>query len=118
VLSGKGLSDGLITRPDESYRLWCVLVCDLGTSRRRRLKLVKGCKCQEEEEEYEEEEEQQQQQKEEQEQLRHSGANGFSTKSLVFKGQKQPLYKRQFAKTKKEIKTTCRFELDIGRDSA
>jgi hypothetical protein len=30
--------------PEESYRLWSVLVCDLGTSRRRRLKLVKGCK--------------------------------------------------------------------------
>jgi hypothetical protein len=24
VLSGRGLCDGLITRPDESYRLWCV----------------------------------------------------------------------------------------------
>jgi len=23
-LSGRGLSDGLITRPEESYRLWCV----------------------------------------------------------------------------------------------
>jgi len=28
VLSGRGLCDGLITRPEESYRLWCV-VCDL-----------------------------------------------------------------------------------------
>jgi hypothetical protein len=45
VLSGRGLCDGLITHPEESYRLWCVLVCDLGTSRMRRLKLVKGCKC-------------------------------------------------------------------------
>jgi hypothetical protein len=45
VLSGRGLCDGLITRPEKSYRLWCVLVCDLGTSRMRRLKLVKGCKC-------------------------------------------------------------------------
>ena len=44
VLSGGGLCDGLITRPGESYRLWCVLVCDLGTSRMRRLKLIKGCK--------------------------------------------------------------------------
>ena len=26
VLSGGGLCDGLITRPEESYRLWCVLV--------------------------------------------------------------------------------------------
>jgi hypothetical protein len=29
VLSGRGLYDGLITRPEESYRLWCVVVCDL-----------------------------------------------------------------------------------------
>jgi len=30
VLSGRGrgLCDGLITRPEESYRLWCVVVCD------------------------------------------------------------------------------------------
>jgi len=28
VLSGRGLCDELITRPEESYRLWCV-VCDL-----------------------------------------------------------------------------------------
>ena len=29
VLSGRGLCDELITRPEESYRLCCVLVCDL-----------------------------------------------------------------------------------------
>ena len=29
VLSGSGLCDELITRPEESYRLWCVVVCDL-----------------------------------------------------------------------------------------
>ena len=29
VLSGRGLCDELITRPEESYRLWCVIVCDL-----------------------------------------------------------------------------------------
>ena len=29
VLSGRGLCDGLITRPEEFYRLWCVVVCDL-----------------------------------------------------------------------------------------
>jgi hypothetical protein len=51
VLSGRGLCDGLITRPEESYRLWCVLVCDLGTSRMRRLKLIKDCKCRLQEEE-------------------------------------------------------------------
>jgi hypothetical protein len=28
VLSGKGLCDELITRPEESYRLWHVVVCD------------------------------------------------------------------------------------------
>jgi hypothetical protein len=32
VLSDKGLCDELITRPEESYRLWCVVVCDLETS--------------------------------------------------------------------------------------
>ena len=32
LLSGRGLSDGLITRPEQSYRLWCVVVCDLETS--------------------------------------------------------------------------------------
>jgi len=29
VLSGRGLCDELVTRPEESYRLWCVVVCDL-----------------------------------------------------------------------------------------
>ena len=29
VLPGRGLCDGLITRPEESYRLWCIVVCDL-----------------------------------------------------------------------------------------
>jgi len=33
VLSGRGLCDELITHPEESYRLWCVVVCDLETSR-------------------------------------------------------------------------------------
>jgi len=32
VLSGRGLCDELITRPEESYRLWSVVVCDLETS--------------------------------------------------------------------------------------
>ena len=30
VLSGRGLCDELIARPEESYRLCCVVVCDLG----------------------------------------------------------------------------------------
>jgi hypothetical protein len=32
VLTGRGLCDELISRPEESYRLWCVVVCDLETS--------------------------------------------------------------------------------------
>jgi hypothetical protein len=53
VFSGRGLCDGLITRPEESYRLWLVLVCDVGTSKMRRLKFIKGCECRMEEEEEE-----------------------------------------------------------------
>jgi len=36
VLSGRCLCDELITRPEESYRLWYVVVCDPETSRMRR----------------------------------------------------------------------------------
>jgi hypothetical protein len=36
VLSGRGLCDKLITCPEESYRLWCVVECDLQTSRMRK----------------------------------------------------------------------------------
>jgi len=32
VLLGRGLCDKLITRPEGSYRLWCVVVCDLEKS--------------------------------------------------------------------------------------
>ena len=32
VFSGRGLCGGLITRPEESYRLWRVVVCDQETS--------------------------------------------------------------------------------------
>ena len=42
VLSGRGLCDGLITRPEESYRLWRVFVCDQETSNTRRLKPSTG----------------------------------------------------------------------------
>jgi hypothetical protein len=42
VLSGRGLCDGLITRPEESYRLWHVVVCDQETSKTRRLKPATG----------------------------------------------------------------------------
>jgi hypothetical protein len=31
MLSGRGLCDELITHPEESYRLWCVVMCDLET---------------------------------------------------------------------------------------
>jgi len=43
VLSGRGLCDELITRPEESYRLWCVVVCDLETSWMRRPWPTGGC---------------------------------------------------------------------------
>jgi hypothetical protein len=33
VLSGTGLCDETITRPEEPYRVWCVVVCDLETSK-------------------------------------------------------------------------------------
>ena len=33
VLSDRGLCDELITHPEESYQLCCVVVCDLETSR-------------------------------------------------------------------------------------
>jgi len=36
VLSGRGLCDEVITHPEESYRLWYVVVCDLETSRMRK----------------------------------------------------------------------------------
>jgi len=42
VLSGRGLCDGLIMRPEESYRLWRVVVRDQETSRMRRLKPATG----------------------------------------------------------------------------
>ena len=46
VLSGRGLCDGPITSPEESYRLWCVIVCDLEFSGMRRLKPRRGLQCQ------------------------------------------------------------------------
>jgi hypothetical protein len=42
VLSGRGLGDGLITRLEESYPRCRVIVCDLETSRMRRLKPASG----------------------------------------------------------------------------
>ena len=43
VLSGRSLCDGPIPRPEESYRLWCVIVCDLETPRIRRPWSALGC---------------------------------------------------------------------------
>ena len=43
MLSGRSLCDELITRPEESYRLWCVVVFDLETSWMRRLWPTGGC---------------------------------------------------------------------------
>jgi hypothetical protein len=43
VLSDRGLCDGPISRPEESYRLRCVIVCDLETSRMRRHWPALGC---------------------------------------------------------------------------
>jgi len=36
VLPNRSLCDGLVTRPEESYGLRCVVMCDLETSRIRR----------------------------------------------------------------------------------
>jgi hypothetical protein len=36
VLQGRGLCDELITHPEDSYRLWCFVVCDLETSKMRK----------------------------------------------------------------------------------
>ena len=43
VLSGTGLCDELIIRPEEAYRLWCFIVCDLETSWMRRPWPSGGC---------------------------------------------------------------------------
>ena len=45
-LLGRGLCDGLITRPEEFYRLCCVVVCDLETLRMGRLYPDGGLLCQ------------------------------------------------------------------------
>jgi len=39
VLSGRGLCDGLITRPEESYGLWRVVVCYQETSKNEEVKV-------------------------------------------------------------------------------
>jgi hypothetical protein len=46
LLSGRSLCDGLITRLEESYRLWRVVVCDQETSKTRRLNRYRAVKIQ------------------------------------------------------------------------
>ena len=43
MFSGRGLCDELITRPEESYRLWRVVVCDLETSKEEAKSPLEGC---------------------------------------------------------------------------
>ena len=43
VLSCRGLCDGPIAHPEESYQLWCVIVCVLETSSVRWPWLALGC---------------------------------------------------------------------------
>jgi hypothetical protein len=45
VLSGRGLFVGLIARPEEFYRLRCVVVCDLETSWIRKPWPTGGCRA-------------------------------------------------------------------------
>ena len=45
VLSGRGLCDELIIRPEQSYRLWYVVVCDLETSLMKRHWITGGCRA-------------------------------------------------------------------------
>jgi hypothetical protein len=45
VLSGRSLCDELVTRPEESYRLWRVVVCDQETSWTRRSYPALGCRA-------------------------------------------------------------------------
>jgi hypothetical protein len=47
VLSGRDLCDGLITCPEESYRVWCVVVCDREVSERAKELLVQENKIKE-----------------------------------------------------------------------
>jgi len=41
-LTGRGLCEGLITRPGESYQLWRIVVRDEETSKTRRQKPATG----------------------------------------------------------------------------
>ena len=48
VLSGRGICDRPITPPEESYRLWYIVVGDLETSRMMTLWTALGCRPQKE----------------------------------------------------------------------
>jgi hypothetical protein len=43
VLSGRGLCEGLVTHPEESYRVWCVWVWSWNLEMRRPRHLKRGC---------------------------------------------------------------------------
>ena len=43
MLPGIGLCYELITRPEEFYRMWRVVVCDLETSKEKAKSPLKGC---------------------------------------------------------------------------
>ena len=43
MLSARGLCDELITHPEESYRLWRFVLCDLETSKEEAKSPLKGC---------------------------------------------------------------------------
>jgi len=45
VLSGRGLCDELITRPEESYGLWCVVLCDLENLKNEEAMTRVGSQC-------------------------------------------------------------------------
>jgi hypothetical protein len=45
VLSGRGLCDELITRPENSYRLWCVVVCDPENLKNEEAMIRAGSQC-------------------------------------------------------------------------
>jgi hypothetical protein len=47
VLSGRGLCDELVPRPEESYRLWCVYKVCVIVKRRKmtRPRFTKGCRA-------------------------------------------------------------------------
>jgi hypothetical protein len=45
VLSGRVLCDGLITRPEESYRLWCVYSVIVKPLKMRRPRPPRGCRA-------------------------------------------------------------------------